>query len=435
MRFLEGYMNRKLIYRRVLFCILFSSLIFTGFYGFHIIKKALPDRINVIINEEQNFDFHLPIDVTITLDETIEASDLQKSNIPPGELHVNLQEPFSIISSKLGNYVMNCKLFGLFTVKNVKLDVVDKKYLIASGESIGIYIQTDGVLVLGTGSVSAIDGMSYEPAYHLVQSGDYIVAVNGEEVMTKNELMEKVNQYGEEDIILTVRRNEQNLFIKVKPVQTENEEYKLGIWVRDNTQGIGTLTYLDDEGNFGALGHGINDVDTSKLMELDYGNLYETHIVSIVRGTNGSPGELTGTIDYQASNILGSINSNTSEGIFGNAQKVFENHSSDEYMEVGMKQEVKTGAAKIRCSIDGTVKDYDINITELNLGEDNLNKGIIFQVTDPELLSLTGGIVQGMSGSPIIQDEKLVGAVTHVFVQDATKGFGIFIENMLKASE
>ncbi|OYP59648.1 hypothetical protein CG709_00360 [Lachnotalea glycerini] len=163
-------------------------------------------------------------------------------------------------------------------MKNIKIDIVEKQYVIPCGEPIGIYIQTDGVLIIGTSVVSAIDGLNYEPSYKLVKSGDYIVGVNGISVNNKSQLIDLINEYGTEDIVLNIRRNGEMIGIKIAPVQTTLNEYKLGIWVRDNTQGIGTLTFINEDGKFGALGHGINDVDTSTLMELKSGNLNHTNI-------------------------------------------------------------------------------------------------------------------------------------------------------------
>jgi stage IV sporulation protein B len=328
---------------------------------------------------------------------------------------------------------MACKLFGLIDLKDVKIDVVEKEYVIPCGMSIGIYIQTDGVLIIGTGVVNGLDGVNYEPAYMLVKSGDYIVGVNGRQVENKNQLIELINEFGDENVVLNIRRENELIDVKVEPAQTGIDEYKLGVWVRDNTQGIGTLTFIDSEGEFGALGHGINDVDTSTLMELKSGSLYKTDIVSIIKGEKGTPGELTGTIDYDESNILGDITRNTAEGIFGKSDKILQTYDKNSAMEVGLKQDVKLGPAYIRCNIDGEIEDYEVEILEINTGENNVNKGIVLKVTDEKLLNLTGGIVQGMSGSPIIQDNKIIGAVTHVFIQDSTKGFGIFIENMLES--
>lgn len=416
---------------KILWMVIF--LFFTVIAGllYHSIKKALPDEINIVANQEQQFDFGLPVNGFIK--SVIEVSDMEKSNIPSNQVKINMQQPFTLKSGSSGSFIMACKLFGLINLKNIKIDIVEKQYVIPCGEPIGIYIQTDGVLIIGTSVVSAMDGLNYEPSYKLVKSGDYIVGVNGISVNNKSQLIDLINEYGTEDIVLNIRRNGEMIGIKIAPVQTTLNEYKLGIWVRDNTQGIGTLTFINEDGKFGALGHGINDVDTSTLMELKSGNLYQTNIVSIIKGEKGIPGELTGTIDYNKNNILGDITSNTTEGIFGVSSKLLQKFNKNSSMEVGLKQDIKVGPAYIRCDVEGEVKDYDVEIIEVNSGENNVNKGIVLKVTDENLLKITGGIVQGMSGSPIIQNNKIIGAVTHVFIQDSTKGFGIFIENMIES--
>ncbi|KAB1437649.1 SpoIVB peptidase [Candidatus Galacturonibacter soehngenii] len=420
------YIDKIFIVVMLLFFICLTGLLF------HSIKKALPDEINIIANGEQQFDFGLPVNGFIK--SAVEVSEIGESNIPSNQIKIDMHKPFTLKSGNGGSFVMACKLFGLINLKNVKIDVVDKEYVIPCGMPIGIYIQTDGVLVIGTSVVNAMDGMNYEPSYKLVKSGDYIVGVNGTKINNKNELISLINQDGANSIVLNIRRSGELIDVKIEPVQTTPDEYKLGVWVRDNTQGIGTLTFIDKDAEFGALGHGINDVDTSTLMELKSGSLYHTNIVSIIKGEKGVPGELTGTIDYDKKNILGEINRNTTEGIFGISEKILSQYDKDRsMMEVGLKQDVKVGPAHIRCNVEGEIKDYDVEIIEVNTGENNVNKGIVLKVTDERLLNVTGGIVQGMSGSPILQNNKIIGAVTHVFIQDSTKGFGIFIENMLQS--
>jgi stage IV sporulation protein B len=262
-------------------------------------------------------------------------------------------------------------------------------------------------------------------------TGDYIESVDGIKINSKTQLIEQINESNGEEVILGIRRNDEELRVKIFPAQTAPEEYKIGIWVRDNTQGIGTLTYLNSEGEFGALGHGINDVDTTGLMELYNGNLYNTQILSVIKGTNGSPGELSGVINYSKENILGEITQNTSGGIFGKGNKRLQGEIEEGALPIGLKQDIKLGSAVIRSYIEGEAKDYQIEILKVDYNPQSINKGIVFKVTDKELIQLTGGIVQGMSGSPIMQDGKIIGAVTHVFVQDSTKGFGIFIESMI----
>lgn len=307
--------------------------------------------------------------------------------------------------------------------------------VIPGGMPIGIYLETEGVMVLGTDSITAEDGMDYEPAANLVKAGDYIVALNEQTIHDKNELAETVKKLGNEDIILRVRRDEQYMNIRMKPVRLNARECKLGIWVRDNAQGLGTVTFLNTNSRFGALGHGIHDVDTNALLEIHNGRVYETSIRDIQKGQDGTPGGMEGIIVYNNYNVLGNITNNTDCGIFGTIDRIDALFADQTPMETAVREEIVEGPATIRCAVEGTVKDYQIRVTKIDKNTSEVNKGIVIEVTDNRLLSVTGGIVQGMSGSPIIQNGKLIGAVTHVFVHDATKGYGIFIEDMMKNVE
>ena len=334
-----------------------------------------------------------------------------------------------------GSYTISYKYLGIFPMKETQVEIREPVYVIPGGIPIGIYLETKGILIIGTGTVTGTDGLNYEPALRIVQGGDYIMAVNGQEISEKEELIELVNGCKGEEVVLDLERNGESIQVEVDPVQTKEGDYKLGIWVRDNTQGIGTLTFLTEDGTFGALGHGIADVDTGILLEPSGGRLYDTTIVNIHKGETGNPGELSGLIRYRDSYICGTIAENTEAGIFGQANTHLLEKLGTQTLQAGYKQEIEPGEAFIRSSISGEVKDYRVEIVEVRQNEEDVNKGIILEVTDPELLSLTGGIVQGMSGSPIIQNGKIVGAVTHVFVQDSAKGFGIFLENMLEHTE
>ena len=231
-------------------------------------------------------------------------------------------------------------------------------------------------------------------------------------------------------MILGILREEEYIQIKVDPVQTEENEYKLGIWVRDDLAGVGTLTFYDDQGSYGALGHPVSDMDTGIKVNLSEGTLYEAEIAGITKGEKGNPGEISGVITYLEQYKLGSVDENTNVGIYGKLERMPENQQQNTYYPIALKQKIEKGEAKIVSTVSGKRKEYSINIIELDYNSEN--KGILFQVTDPELLNLTGGVIQGMSGSPILQNGKVIGAVTHVFVQDSTKGYGIFIENMLQ---
>ena len=304
------------------------------------------------------------------------------------------------------------------------------------GFPVGIYLETEGVLVIGTDTITGVDGLNYEPAYDLIRGGDYIVALNDETVSAKAQLSFLIKKYGNKDIRLTIRRDGELKDVTIKPVKVGNGSYKLGIWVKDDSQGIGTMTYLCNDGSFGALGHGISDVDTKKLLSSNDGLLYGAKIWGITKARAGVAGSLCGSINYEEDNIIGEINKNSSIGIYGvipsknKVDGIVEEYNLKPY-EICSKYDVKIGKATILACVTGSVKEYDIEIIELKVNSEG-NKGIVIKVIDEELLKETGGIVQGMSGSPILQNGKLVGAVTHVFLRDSSLGYGIFIENMLK---
>lgn len=303
------------------------------------------------------------------------------------------------------------------------------------GFPVGIYLETEGVLVIGVDTISGKDGMNYEPAGNIVKAGDYIVAINDITVSAKSQLSFLINKYGKEDVILTLRRAGDYIDVKLSPVETSDNEYKLGIWVRDDSQGIGTMTYLTASGEFGALGHGISDTDTKELLDSTNGLLYGARIWGITKGRSGVAGSLCGSINYENENIIGDITNNTDLGIYGKVREKTKiadliKQYNLKPVEICSRYEVQLGKAYILACASGEVKEYEVEITELKTNSSG-NKGITLRVTDERLIDEAGGIVQGMSGSPIIQNGKLVGAITHVFLRDSTLGYGIFIEEML----
>lgn len=371
-------MNRLKIYRACLYAALLSSLLLMFFYVRWYLRTQIPDVVRVGMGDEQTLDLGL---------------------------------------------------------KEVSVRVVERKRVIPGGIPIGIYLETEGVYVVGTGEIEAEDGLSYEPAYQIVQTGDYILAVNGKKIRDKDELIACVQENRSDIMILKLLRGEEVIQVRLHAVKTKEEDYKLGIWVKDDIQGIGTLTYMTEDAGFGALGHGITDTDTGELLETSCGSLYDTNILDIIKGEKGTPGEISGMITYSDRHIRGNIHKNTAAGIFGTIDQRVRADLNTEAVEVGFKQEIRRGPALIRSSVSGELKEYQIQIQEIRLNEDDVNKGMVFQVTDPELLELTGGVIQGMSGSPILQNGKLVGAVTHVFVNDPSRGYGIFAETMISAGD
>ncbi|MGI6006352.1 MAG: SpoIVB peptidase [Ruminococcus sp.] len=393
-------------YRRFLWILLGCSLLLCAGCLYFAAQSSIPDEISVYEGQEAQLDDVLPSPV-FTYDEDI-----------------------AVLGSN--QYQLKCRLFGMVPLKTVKVQSIPRQSVYVSGETIGIYMETEGVMIIDAGEIDAADEVTVRPAENIVKSGDYILEVNGKKIENKKELMDLVADSSGEEMQLLLKRGLERITVALDPVLTKDGSYKLGIWVRDNIQGIGTLTFIKNDGTFGALGHGISDIDTGELLQLSEGQLYSAKILSVSKGARGNPGELKGVITYQDEEKLGSITVNQYNGIGGQLNSKGKQTLTHQQMEIGLKQEVTTGPATILCNVDGEVKEYQTEITEISYEEEESNKNFVIHVTDERLLGSTGGIVQGMSGSPVIQNHKLVGAVTHVFVQDATRGYGIFAENMLQ---
>lgn len=423
----KAKVRRLRIYRACLCVMLLLAGAGLMGYGYYLVDSSIPSILHVRAGSEEALELDIP-----AKGEILNVSRQGQSNIPEGAVSVDLSRPVTMKTGSPDTLQMQVKLFGILPFKQVGIRVIEDQQLIPVGVPIGIYVKTEGVMVIGTGEFRSVNGEKVAPAEHILKSGDYVVKLNGTEVADKDDLITRIENGSGEAAILTIRRGEEYFDVKIDPVQDQTKKYKIGVWVRDNAQGVGTMTYIDSQGNFGALGHGINDVDTSNLMEMNDGTLYQTEIISIQKGTAGHPGEMTGMIVYSDDRILGDITSNSVRGIFGKCNDKALALGTEEAMPIGLKQEIRKGPAQILCTVDGTTRYYDIEITDIHLDHDNVNRGIELKVTDSDLIALTGGIVQGMSGAPIIQNGKFVGAVTHVLVQDSTRGYGIFIENMLE---
>lgn len=246
------------------------------------VDRSIPDRVSVTEHAQEEFTFSLPWRATV-YSESEEVALGNKSNIPAEQITINSREPFSMYAGKKGSYQLDLKLFGVIQFKNIQVDVVDTTRLIPCGSPVGIYLKSKGIMVIGTGRITGENGMEMEPAVGKLKSGDYIEAFNGQKLGTKEELAEAVSHFQGENVTLTVRRNGAETQVKIKPVKGTDGSSKLGVWVRDDTQGIGTVTYMDLNGKFGALGHGISDSDTGELVETSGGNLYDTQIWELKR--------------------------------------------------------------------------------------------------------------------------------------------------------
>ena len=329
-------------------------------------------------------------------------------------------------------YHATLKLFGLFPVKEVAVKVVDQPLVVPCGTPFGIKMYTDGVLVVSMSDVDTSAG-SFNPAKSAgIKVGDVILNINGEAVTTTEQVGRMVEESGGQTMTFRIRRDNIVFDIRFTPVKSVNENrWKAGLWVRDSSAGIGTLTFYDPANDtFGGLGHAVCDVDTGEILPISSGEIVPARIYSIVKGVSGTPGELRGGFE---SGTLGQLMTNGETGIYGTLSQKPVNSQP---IPVCMKQQVHTGEAQVLTTINGTEpKLYDIRIDQVRYNDSSPTRNMVIVITDEELLEETGGIVQGMSGSPILQDGMLVGAVTHVFVNDPTKGFAIFAENMLKTCQ
>ena len=337
----------------------------------------------------------------------------------------NLNNPINTV----GKLDFKLDLFNLFPVKDISVNVIPKTKVVPIGASIGMKLYTDGVLVVG---MSEIEGE--EPFKNSgIKEGDRILEINDNKISNTNELINVVNESEGNNLNIKYVRGEEVETTSIKPVKNSNNEYKLGLWVRDAAAGVGTLTFYEPEsGMFAALGHGIVDIDTSQIINIANGELVTTNILSITKGEKGTPGEIRGTIENGYT--LGNIYKNTGFGVFGSLTNTSPlGINSNEAIDVALRNEIQLGKAEIICQLeDGKKEKYEIEIQKKFVNNNEDNKSMLIKITDDRLLEKTGGIIQGMSGAPIIQNGKFVGAVTHVLVNDPTVGYAVFGDIMIK---
>lgn len=331
--------------------------------------------------------------------------------------------------NKIGKVNFSLNLFNLIPLKNIDVNVIPKTTVVPMGNAIGMKLYTAGVLVVG---MSEIEGKKpYENSG--IKEGDRIIQINQNQIDNTDDLMKAVNKSDGNNISIKYVRDEKTITTSIKPLKNSSNEYKIGLWVRDAAAGVGTLTFYEpSSGMFATLGHGIMDIDTAELIKIANGELVTTNILSINKGTKGNPGEIRGTIE--AGHTIGSISKNTKFGVFGTINKTpYLNTSNTNEVQVALREEIKTGKAQIICELENGKKEYyDIEIQRIFISNNKDNKSMLIKVTDKKLSEKTGGIIQGMSGAPIIQNGKFVGAVTHVLVNDPTIGYGVFADIMLK---
>ncbi|WP_084405766.1 SpoIVB peptidase [Alteribacter aurantiacus] len=326
-----------------------------------------------------------------------------------------------------------------FPLKAMDVTVLPEKKIIPGGQSIGVRVHTQGVLVVGHHLVDTEKGARSPGEKAGVEVGDMITSMNGKEIKDMSEITGIVQAAGKEGrpIKLKVKRGEETLNRELMPLKAKGEHsYRLGLYIRDSAAGVGTLTFYDpDSKKYGALGHVISDMDTKEPIHVNDGEILSSRVTSIEKGLNGEPGEKLARFSSERK-VLGDINKNSAFGIFGTLNAPILNGGWDEPMEIGLSDQVKEGPAEILTVVNGEeVEKFSIEIVNSTVQKFPATKGMVIKVTDPKLLETTGGIVQGMSGSPIIQDGKIIGAVTHVFVNDPTSGYACHIEWMLQEAD
>lgn len=405
--------KKTVIFPFLLFPIIFILNVYT----------SIPAKIIIT----QNSQYELKLDYPCSVNGGQKTEMVSVTNEPLTELD---NRQVILNTESCGNYDLSVKLFNKIPIKTIAVTVAPVKYVVPSGDTIGIKLYTNGLLVVALSDFLSADGVTVSPAKEAgLQKGDRIMSINGMPVSRSEELTEQIRKLPA-PITLSIVRNDQPTEIQVMPKRpADDENAKLGIWVRDSTAGIGTLTYYDPLNSaFAALGHAICDTDTGEIMSVRQGNVLTCDILSITKGSAGAPGELIGSF---SNTTLGDIQFNNELGIYGSLT----NYTKIDFSEavgVATRFQIKEGPAEVIADIDGGgTKRYTAEIIKVSKSTKIDNKGLIVKITDPVLIEKTGGIVQGMSGAPIIQNNLLIGAVTHVFVNDPTKGYGIFAENLL----
>lgn len=349
-------------------------------------------------------------------------------------LGIDVIQTSAVVSENGNTSQVNLNMFGN-TVKQINVTRLENVEVIPVGKIIGLKLYTNGVLIVGMSEIENVNHQKERPYENLnIQEGDTILKVNDLEIQTIENLQKEINKSDGKNIDLTILKEDGTIETSnIKPVKVSNTEYKLGLWVKDAATGVGTLTYYEPNSkSFAALGHGITDSDTDKLIDIDSGNIVTSKIVSIQKGEQGKPGEIRGSIINQPT--IGNVYKNTEFGIYGeltNLSNIKFNYSNK--LKVALRDEIQEGNAKVLCSVDGNeTEEYDIKIEKIYKDNNEDNKSMLIEVTDKNLINKTGGIIRGLSGAPIIQNGKFIGAITNVLVNSPTKGYAIFGDIMIK---
>lgn len=390
-----------------------------------------PPHLRIMEDETASLSVGFPFTMTVNHQQTL------KLESTPGRM--TLTRPVSIQPLNLGNAIVEFRLLGFIPVRTVEVDVVPSLRLIPGGHSIGVVLHSQGVIVVGHSPILTGDGQGYTPAKDAgIAVGDVILSVNGIPAQSDVKVAETIDNSGRDgrSVDILVKRGEHSSTISVSPILcSETKRYRIGLFIRDSAAGVGTLTFYEPKTNtYGALGHIITDGDTNQPIDCNRGKIVMATVSGIQQGKRGQPGEKIGVF-IEEDRVLGDIKKNSQFGIYGELTSCPPNQLYSDAVPVASMSQVQLGPAEMLTVIDGqNIERFSIEIQRINLQDAPEGKGMVIKVTDPRLLEKTGGIVQGMSGSPILQNGKLVGAVTHVFVHDPAKGYGCFVDWMLMES-
>ena len=402
---------------KMLLLVFFLSIV----YSYTLVIEKIPEELVVFEGEDISMNTLLGINIKGENEETLETSSSEVEKI----------------SENVGTSNLEVSLFDAIKIKDVNVNVIPKTKVIPVGNIAGVKLYTSGVLVVGMSEIEGDDNKKYKPYENTgIEEGDTIIKVNDTHINSTDDLIETVNLSKGKDVKVKYIHEEETKECSMTPVKTSNSDYKLGLWVRDSAAGVGTVTFYEPSSKtFGALGHGITDIDTNELINIASGEFITTRILDITKGESGNPGKIQGTVENQTN--IGTISKNSRFGIYGKVDNLSSlDIDVSKEMEVALREEIQTGKATILCSLDNQKpQEYEIEIEKIFKENNYDNKSMLIKITDERLLEKTGGIIQGMSGSPIIQNGKFVGAVTHVLVNNPQEGYSVFGDIMLKQAK
>jgi len=375
-----------------------------------------------------------PYDIFITLEDNMYVTTEEFEEMLDNNFFISSRvQTVSTTNKDIDQYVVDYKLFNLFNIKKLRVNVIEPDRYFAGGDSLGFSLQSKGIILIGGNYILSDNGIEKPFENSNLQTGDIITHIDGYEINCVSDINKILNNYNGGEIILKVNRRGEQLEIGILPALDKmSNTYKLGLWVKEDAVGIGTLTFVNATSKrFGSLGHSINDAETNECIEVSGGNIYNGKILGVKKGRSGKAGELIGSFNRE--DVVGSVDKNCEYGVYGYVDNVEDFTVNKTSVEIGGRLSAKPGKAKILSCIDGQeIEEFEIEIIKTNFQSSSNQKSMVIRIIDEDLIARTGGIVQGMSGSPIIQEDKLIGAVTHVFVNDATKGFGLYIDWMLE---